>query len=276
MRTLVWLLLALNVAAAALGIAGFAVPAAAPTAQPASAPDARRLQLLSELSTLPPRFDVPTEELTGGEVAITPPAAAPAAADSAAPVKPSVPPPEPATSTPPPPAPVDMASAADNTDAAPDVAPSDTTDSTAARCFRTAALGAEDYQAGGAALREAGFGEVTLRAEGGARPRYWVYWDGKAAELEAVEARLKSAGVRDWYRTRGPDGATRLSMGVYGQADGARRRQRELAAKGVQAAIAESYRPPARLRWTVTATAAAVANARERLRDNGVSLEVCP
>lgn len=269
MKTLVWLLLALNVVAAALGIAGFALPAAAPPAEPPAAPDARRLQLLSELPTLPPRLDVPAAaELTGGEVAITPPAIAPvpAAADSSAPVEQSVPPT----------APVDMASAADNSGAEPDTAPGDTTDSTTARCFRTAVLGAEAYQASGVALREAGFGEAALRAEGGARPRYWVYWDGKAAELEAVEARLKSAGARDWYRTRGPDGATRLSMGVYGQADGARRRQRELAAKGVQAAIAESYRPPARLRWTVTATAAAVADARGRLNAKGVSLEACP
>jgi hypothetical protein len=278
MRTLVWLLVALNVAAAALGIAGLAVPAAPPAAEPQPAPDARRLQLLSELPALPPRLDATAAELTGGEVAITPPVEAPrpAEADPSVPVGQSAPLPEPASSAPPSPVPVDTAGAQDAVGAVPVAAPSDAADSTTARCFRTAVLGAEAYQAGGAALREAGFGEPALRAEGGARPRYWVYWDGKAADLDAVEARLKSAGVRDWYRTRGPDGATRLSMGVYGQADGARRRQRDLAAKGVQAAIAESYRPPARLRWTVTATAAAVADARDRLGGKGVSLEACP
>jgi hypothetical protein len=280
MRTLVWLLLALNVAAAALGIAGFRLPAASPPPEPAASPNARRLQLLSELPTLPPRLDGPAAaELTGGEVAITPPAsaAAPAPGDApaSAPVVESVPlPREPASSALPTPSPTETASAPGDTGAAAAV-PGDVAEGASARCFRTGVLGVDSYQAGGAALREAGFGEPVLRPEGGARPRYWVYWDGAAADLEAVEARLKSAGGRDWYRTRSPDGATRLSMGVYGQADGARRRQRELAAKGVQTAVAESYRPPARLRWTVTATAAAVASARERLLAKGVSLEAC-
>jgi hypothetical protein len=274
MRTLVWLLLALNVAAAALGIAGFTWPATSPPAEPPTAADAKRLQLLSELPTLPPRLGGPAAaELTGGEVAITPPASAPAPspADASVPVVQSAPPPPaPASVAPPPPSSTEAANAPSEVGAAPGVA------ADGAGCFRTAVLGADAYQAGGAALREAGFGEPVLHPEGSARARYWVYWDGTAVELEAVEARLKSAGVRDWYRTRGPDGATRLSMGVYGQADGARRRQRELAAKGVQTAIGESFRPPARLRWTVTATAAAVADARERLHAKGVSLEACP
>jgi hypothetical protein len=279
MKILVWLLLALNVAAAAFGIAGFAVPAPIPPAEPPAAPDARRLQLLSELPALPPRLDgMAAAELTGGEVSIEPSAssAAPAPPQASPPAVQSAPPPEPAASEPPVPAPVDTASAPGNAHTALEATPGDAADGTTARCFRTDVLGADAYQAGGAALREAGFGEPVLRAEGGARPRYWVYWDGPAAELEAVEARLKSASLRDWYRTRGPDGATRLSMGVYGQADGARRRQRELAAKGVQTAIGESYRPPARLRWTVTATAVAVADAHDRLHAKGVSLEACP
>jgi hypothetical protein len=121
-----------------------------------------------------------------------------------------------------------------------------------------------------------GLGEPVLQAQDRARSRHWVYWTGTADAATQIEERLQAAGVRDWYRLRAADGTVRISLGVYGQADGARRRQRELAAKAIQTQISERYAPQARLRWTVTATAAAVAAASDSLRAQGLQLEACP
>ncbi len=146
----------------------------------------------------------------------------------------------------------------------------------AAVCYRTAALPGDAYEAAGALLRQAGLGEPVLQAQDRARSRHWVYWTGTADAVADVEERLRAAGMRDWYRLRAADGMVRLSLGVYGQAEGARRRQRELAAKAIQTQISERYAPQARLRWTVTTSAAAVAAASDGLRAQGLQLEACP
>ena len=303
MRTVSWVLLALNGLLAMVCVAGFSLPPAPMAELPAPAPSAKPLQLLSELPILPPRLDslpaadepspgapqvgdLPLDEAPPVQIPIAEPQIAtstslPAArspgpvavqvdtqAETAAPGSPPAPEPVsaklPATASAPPvearPAPIL---------AGPPVADG-------AVCYRTAALGGDAYEAAGQALRDAGLGEPVLQPQDRARPRHWVYWTGAADEQAGIEERLKAAGVRDWYRLRAADGMVRISLGVYGQADGARRRQRELAAKGIQTQITERYTPQARLRWSVTAQAAAVAAARDSLQGQGVRLEACP
>lgn len=143
-------------------------------------------------------------------------------------------------------------------------------------CYRTAALSGDAYKAAAASLRTAGFDMPDLQPQNSARPRYWVYWAGTVDEVGDVEAQLKAAAVRDWYRMRAPGREARLALGVFGQRDGALRRQRALAAAGVQAQIDERYAPQAMLRWTVNATPAQVAAASPGLADKGVRLERCP
>lgn len=296
MRTVLWLLLALNGLVAAIWLAGFSVPPQ-PVAEPTvRAPSTKSLQLLGELPALPPRLDslpadygmAPGALEEGGlppaePPAVEIPAAEPQIARSisqpavqspeplAAGVKEAPVPGPPTVATPP------VASAPEppmEAMAAPVATELPVGDG--AVCYRTAALAGDTYEAGGMALREAGLGEPTLQPQEPARPRHWVYWTGAADELASIEERLKAAGVRDWYRLRAADGMLRISLGVYGQADGARRRQRDLAAKAIQAQISERYTPQARLRWTFTAHPAAVAAAKDRLQNQGVRLEPCP
>lgn len=138
-------------------------------------------------------------------------------------------------------------------------------------CYRTAAVAPDANERIGAAVREAKLGEPVLKSQG--RPRFWVYWGGSADAVAGVEERLKAAGVKDWYRVGGAD--TMISLGVYGQADGARRRQRELAAKAIQSRIDERYPPQARLHWQIMALPAAVDAAKADLERRGVRLEAC-
>ena len=286
MRILLWLLLALNGVAAALWLAGYAVPPSAPVAPPPLAPSAKPLQLLSELPALPQRLDAPPPSPSE---AVNPPVAAGAGADSPAPDgSPGVVAQQPvagephgeqaAVETPPGPVasvvPADEASSQLAAAAAADVPASEMAQDPV--CYRTPALSGDTYEAAGRALREGALGDPVLQPQAGARARYWVYWEGSAAQLEAVEARLKAAGIRDWYRLRGNGGKPLLSMGVYGQQEGARRRQSQLAAKDIPTRINADYRPQARLRWTVTTTEAAVQAARDRLQAQGVVLERCP
>lgn len=291
MRTMLWLLLLLNGVAAAVWMAGFSLPAR-PVAEPAApTPSAKRLQLLSELPAPPQRLDslpldgVMAADLTdpGSAIEVDTPAPEPAAAPVvepsivtlAAPVEAATEPSAPKRALP-------VTDTAPSTEpgstqlalSVPDMAAPPSGD--AAVCYRTAALAGDAYEAAGALLRQAGLGEAVLQPQDRARSRHWVYWTGSAAAATEVEERLRAAGVRDWYRLRGADGTVRISLGVYGQADGARRRQRELAAKAIQTQISERYAPQARLRWTVTATAAAVAAASDSLRAQGLQLEACP
>lgn len=296
MRTMLWLLLLLNGVAALVWMAGFSLPAR-PVAEPAApTPSAKRLQLLSELPAPPQRLDsLPldgvmaadvTDPGSAAEVDTPPPdlaagnllagtAVEPSIVTLAAPVEAAAEPSAPklalpVTDTPPS---TELASTQLGP-SAPDMATPPSAD--AAVCYRTAALAGDAYEAAGALLRQAGLGEVVLQPQDRARSRHWVHWTGSAAAAAEVEERLRAAGVRDWYRLRGADGTVRISLGVYGQADGARRRQRELAAKAIQTQISERYAPQARLRWTVTATAAAVAAASDSLRAQGLQLEACP
>lgn len=304
MKTVLWLLLALNGLAAAVWLAGFSVPPKPVAELTIPAPSAKPLQLLSELPALPPRLDtlpadygVPPDAPEEGGL---PPAQPPAVEvpGSPAPVaEPQVPQnaPLPVASSPAPdataaketpmPTPPDKAATAKPPVLADPEPPVDATatpvttglpvgDGTA--CYRTAALAGDVYEAAGTALREAGLGEPTLQPQDRARPRHWVYWAGAADELTSIEERLKAAGVRDWYRLRTDDGMLRISLGVYGQADGARRRQRELAAKAIQTQISEHYTPQARLRWTFTAQPATVDAVKDRLQGQGVRVEACP
>lgn len=282
MRKLPWLLLALNGVVAGLWLAGFAVPPSAPLAPPSLAPSAKSLQLLSELPSLPPRLDAPPPSPNDP---VSPQTVAPsgAADDGPGALAQQAVASEPhgeqaAVETPPSPvAPVVPAQEASSQLATP--AAADAPASGVAQgpvCYRTPELGGDAYEAAGRALREAALGDPVLQPQSGARARYWVYWEGSAAQVEAVEARLKAAGIRDWYRLRGNGGKSLLSMGVYGQQDGAQRRQSQLAAKDVPTQISARYRPQARLRWTVTTTAAAVQAARDRLQAQGVVLDSCP
>jgi hypothetical protein len=268
MRALTWLLLALNAIAAAVWLAGFELPPPAPAAPPPPSSGAKPLQLLSELPQLPPRL----EALPGdsGPAAASGDAAAPEPVELAVPADAggtliAVTPPADAP-------PVAAAAPADS----PAPAAANESPPPASACYRTAPLGADAYEDAGNALRAAGLGEPRLQPPARVRERYWVYWSGSAEQLDEVETKLKAAGLRDWYRQRGPGGELRLSLGVYGQLDSARRRQRELAARGIQAQISPRYPPQARLRWTITAAPATVEAARPRLQAQGVSLEPCP
>lgn len=286
MRTMLWLLLLLNGVLASLWMAGFSIPAR-PVAEPtAPTPSAKRLQLLSELPAPPQRLDsLPLDGVMAADVAApgsaveveTPapelaaaPAIEPSIVTLAAPVETATEPSAPKLAPPV----TETAPSAQLGPSAPDMATPPPAD--AAVCYRTAALAGDAYEAAGALLRQVGLGEPVLQAQDRARSRHWVYWTGTADAVTDVEERLRAAGVRDWYRLRAADGTVRISLGVYGQADGARRRQRELAAKGIQTQISERYAPQARLRWTVTATAAAVAAASDSLRAQGLQLEACP
>jgi hypothetical protein len=139
-------------------------------------------------------------------------------------------------------------------------------------CFRTAAFAPDAQQRVEAALRDAGFEQAVVKST--LRPRYWVYWTGAPGAAAGVEQALKAAGARDWYRVGGAREAT-ISLGVYGQVDGARRRQRQLAAYGVEAKVKERYAAQARLRWQVSASPVAVETAQEALKRQGVGLEAC-
>lgn len=263
MRTLTWLLLALNAIAAAAWLAGFELPAPAPAAPPAPS-GAKPLQLLSELPQLPPRLDA-----LPGEPEPATPAAAAAPVELAVPADVGA---QPIAVTPAVDSPPDAASAPADT---PAPAAADTP-APAPSCYRTAPLGTDAYEDAGNALRASGLGEPRLQPPARVRERYWVYWSGSAEQIGEVEARLKAAGLRDWYRQRGAGGELRLSLGVYGQLDSARRRQRELAARGIQAQISPRYPPQTRLRWVITAMPSAVEAARPRLQAQGVNLEPCP
>lgn len=291
MRTMLWLLLLLNAALASLWMAGFSVPAR-PVAEPtAPTPSAKRLQLLSELPAPPQRLDsLPldgvmaadvTDPGSAAEVDTPPPDLAAGNLLAATAVEPSIvtlaAPVETATEPSAPKLALPVTETAPSTKlgpSAPDMATPPPAD--AAVCYRTAALAGDAYEAAGALLRQVGLGEPVLQPQDRARSRHWVYWAGAADAATQVEERLQAAGVRDWYRLRAADGTVRISLGVYGQADGARRRQRELAAKAIQTQISERYAPQARLRWTTTATAAAVAAASDNLRAQGLQLEACP
>lgn len=308
MRIGMWLLLALNGLVAAVWLAGFSVPPKPVVEPPAPTPSAKSLQLLSELPALPPRLDTlpvdsgllrgtpgenvaspagaPVERpgvetpVAGPEIAVNGPApavrspallAAPAESTAPSTAAPSAAPAQAAPAEPPVPAvprPVVNTSAASVT--------VDLPSGGGPTCYRTALLAGDAYEAAGTALREADLGEPILQPQDRARPRYWVYWKGAPDELAGIEQRLKAIGVRDWYRLRAADGMPRLSLGVYGRMDGARRRQRELAAEAIQAQISARYPPQAKLRWTVVALPAAVEVAKDRLQGQGVRLEVCP
>ena len=286
MRTMLWLLLLLNGVLASLWMAGFSVPARPVAELTAPTPSAKRLQLLSELPAPPQRLDsLPLDGVMAADVAApgsaveveTPapelaaaPAIEPSIVTLAAPVETATEPSAPKLALP-------VTETAPSTKlgpSAPDTATPPPAD--AAVCYRTAALAGDAYEAAGALLRQVGLGEPVLQPQGRARSRHWVYWTGTADAVAQVEERLQAAGVRDWYRLRAADGTVRISLGVYGQAESARRRQRELAAKAIQTQISERYAPQVRLRWTVTATAAAVAAASDGLRAQGLQLEACP
>ncbi|MGE0810472.1 MAG: hypothetical protein AB7N69_07630 [Immundisolibacter sp.] len=324
MRLMLWSLLALNGVAAALWLAGVTVPAASRPAAPPPALAAKRLELLSELPSPPPRIGAQDDALPQSPA----PAlsqSAPAAAEGAAPpgdapqatkveddpdtavavppvddgVAPAPPAPS-ASSAPPsagatepaalPPAPkpeptpestpikpAATAVPAPATVAAP-ATPSGTSRAAAGTpdgvaCYRTAEFAPDARERIAGALQTAGLAPADLKSS--LRPRYWVYWRGAPGAVAKVEQALKSGGVKDWYRV----GATPdviISLGVYGQAEGARRRQRELAAKGVEATVAERYAQAARQRWQVKASAASVESARATLVGAGVRLEACP
>ncbi len=300
MRMAMWVLLALNGLAAAVWLAGVSVPPRSVVELTVSSPSAKPLQLLSELPALPPRLDMPPVDsgvmsgmpgegaaaapetsgiqapVAGSQIAVTAPLPAAESPAQAAPVAESIPTTRPA-------APAEAQPAQASAPAVPEppadasVAPV-TTDQPAPdspTCYRTAALSGDTYEAAGTALRAADLGEPALQPQDRARPRYWVYWAGAADELAGIEERLKAAGVRDWYRLRAADGMPRISLGVYGQADGARNRQRELAGKAIQAQISSRYPPQAKLRWTVLASPALVEAAKDRLQGQGVRLEPC-
>lgn len=286
MRTMLWLLLLLNGVLALVWMAGLSVPAR-PMAEPtAPTPSAKRLQLLSELPAPPQRLDsLPLDGVMAADVTdpgsavevdtpapelVAAPAVEPSVVTLTAPVETATEPGAPKLALP-------VTETAPSTKlgpSAPDTATPPPAD--VAVCYRTAALAGDAYEAAGALLRQVGLGEPVLQPQDRARSRHWVYWTGAADAATQVEERLQAAGVRDWYRLRAADGTVRISLGVYGQADGARRRQRELAAKAIQTQISERYAPQARLRWTVTATAAAVAAASDGLRAQGLQLEACP
>lgn len=309
MKIMLWSLLALNGVAALLWMAGVTVPATSRPQAPPPALAAQRLELLSELPVPPARLAESDDELPpsiaptdGPTPAIVPdtpqadaaaaPAPASAAAPSGAPVAATgaaggeaasspvagvespveVTPPAPQAAPPP----ADVAQPSQNSPPADASAPPAdavaVAPGTAPTCFRTPEFAPDARERVEGALRGAGFEQVALKSS--VRPRYWVYWSGTPGAAGQVEQALKTAGVRDWYRVGGGRDAT-ISLGVYGQMDGARRRQRELAAKGIQATVGERYAAQARLHWQVTAPAAAVESARAQLERQRVSLKAC-
>lgn len=291
MRTMVWVLLLLNGVVAAVWLSGVTVPAAAPQTLSLSGSESAPLRLLSELPQPPRLLDIaepgdgviadsdPVEQGQGlvAEVHASPVAAAavPTVASAAAEA------PEPTSATaqgsaeqPDATEPVDETPAAASSHVDPDQESGAAV--TGPVCYRTAALSGDVYQAAGASLRAAGFDTLDVQPLNGARPRYWVYWSGDVAQVGAVEARLRSAAVRDWYRMRMPGREARLALGVYGQMSGARSRQRALAGKGVQAQVDERYAPQASLRWVVHAAPAQVESVEAGLIADGVRLERCP
>lgn len=317
MRLMLWSLLALNGVAAALWLAGVTVPAASRPAAPPPALAAKRLELLSELPSPPPRIstaddglpqspgpslwestpaapetaappdDAPqapkVEDDPGTAVAVPRVDDAVAPSPSASSAPPSAGATEPAALAPAPkpePKPIEPVATtvpAPATVAAP-AAPSGTSTAAAGMpdgvaCYRTAEFAPDARERIAGALQKAGLAPADLKSS--VRPRYWVYWSGGPGAVGGVEQALKAGGVKDWYRV-GAQPAMIISLGVYGQADGARRRQRELAAKGVEATVAERYAQAARQRWQVKASAASVESARATLAGAGVRLEACP
>lgn len=325
MRLMLWSLLALNGVAAALWLFGITVPG---TSRPAAEPPAltaRRLELLSELPSPPPRLGAQGEALSQPPEALspqstpladataTPPAAAPDVPESAdvgavdtpapaaddavlaaAPVSPPVngteapaakkaPAPQPQPESKPEPTPVAAASPVATVAATPVAAqnpPAPGGESATAgdapdrvACYRTAEFAPNAKERIEATLQKAGLTPTDLKSS--VRPRWWVYWTGAPAAADHVEQLLKAAGVKDWYRVSSGRETT-LSLGVYGQVEGARRRQQELAVKGIQATVAERYAAQARQRWLVRAPSAAVESARATLASGGVQLEACP
>lgn len=325
MRLMLWSLLALNGVAAALWLAGVTVPAASRPAPPPPALAAKRLELLSELPSPPPRIGAQDDELPqspapalsqsapaaaegaappgdapqatrveddpGTAMALPPvdDAVAPAPSASSAPPSvgatepaalPPAPKPEPKSEPTPESTPIKPAATAvpaTATVAAP-ATPSGTSRAAGGTpdgvaCYRTAEFAPDARERIAGALLTAGLAPADLKSS--VRPRYWVYWRGGPGAVGEVEQALKSGGVKDWYRVgAAPD--VIISLGVYGQAEGARRRQRELAAKGVEATVAERYAQAARQRWQVKASAASVESARATLAGAGVRLEACP
>jgi hypothetical protein len=311
MKIVLWWLLALNGLAAAVWLSGFDWPAASRPEPAAPTLAAKRLELLSELPSLPPRIDEQSEmsahrgdgpdavaqPVTEPPVPETSAADAPGATTDTAPPAPPVPgapqgepladaasaAPQAATEGPETASAPAMPSAALD-DGATASTPSalgttSVTDANVAAeqdapvCHRTAAVAPEAKDRIGAAVRGAKLGEPVLKSS--LRPRYWVYWSGASADASSVEEALKAAGVKDWYRVGGASKAM-ISLGVYGQDERARRRQRELAAKAIQATVEQRYPATARLRWQITARPSSVAAAAADLARAGVRLERCP
>lgn len=319
MRLMLWVLLALNGVAAALWLAGVKVPAASHPAAEPPALSAKRLELLSELSSPPPRLgaqddamqqspqalsreSTPDADETGAQATAAAPEApksedAVAAVTSALAIDKAVPPPvdgsgpaaapaqpapepqpvpKPATPEPPiaPTAAVAPAPAAAQAPAVLGGEPATAAEAPdRVACYRTTEFAPDARERVEAALQEAGLTPADIKSS--VRPRYWVYWSGAPAAAGEVEQALKAAGVKDWYRVGSGREAT-ISLGVYGQMDGARRRQRELAGKGIQAEVAERYAPQARQRWQLKATRSTVESAKATLARAGVRLEACP
>ena len=312
MRIMIWSLLALNGMVAALWLSGATVPVVSRPAASPPALTAKRLELLSELPSPPHRLGAQNDERpqqAATALQESSPAAANGAAQFSTPVESAAPEDSPgaaeaaprAQDTPPPamsgspaslsagagdpvaqqmpPQPIKSASAAApgpaavDTPAAPSTAPAAAdVEPDGAACFRTAEFAPDARERIAAALQEAGLRPADLKSS--VRPRYWVYWSGAPGAATNVERALKAAGLKDWYRVGGAREAT-ISLGVYGQAAGARRRQSQLAARGVEAAVAERYAAAARLRWQVNASTAAVESARAELEGAGVRLESC-
>lgn len=311
MKILLWWLLALNGLAAAVWLSGFDWPAASRPEPAAPTLAATRLELLSELPSLPPRIDEQSEMSAhsgDGPDAVAQPVTDPPVPETSAADAPGAPKteaPPPATPVPGAPqgepladaasdapqaavgpetasAPAIPAAAVDDSataSAPPALGTTSVTDANVAAeqdapvCHRTAAVAPEAKDRIGAAMRDANLGEPVLKSS--VRPRYWVYWIGAPADAPGVEEALKAAGVKDWYRVGGASKAT-ISLGVYGQDERARRRQRELAAKAIQATVEQRYPAKARLHWQITARPSSVAAAAADLTRAGVRLERCP
>jgi hypothetical protein len=312
MKIVLWWLLALNGLAAAVWLSGFDWPAASRPEPAAPTLAAKRLELLSELPSLPPRIDEQSEMSAhrgDGPDAVAQPVTEPPVPETSAADAPGAPTTDTAPPAPPVPGAPQGEPLADAASAAPQAAtegpetasapampsaalddgatastPSalgttSVTDANVAAeqdapvCHRTAAVAPEAKDRIGAAVRGAKLGEPVLKSS--LRPRYWVYWSGASADASSVEEALKSAGVKDWYRVGGASKAM-ISLGVYGQDERARRRQRELAAKAIQATVEQRYPATARLRWQITARPSSVAAAAADLARAGVRLERCP
>lgn len=292
MRAMVWILLVLNGLVAVAWLSGVAVPAAATEEQSLRGDTAVPLRLLSELPHAPRLLDrsLPAVAQSGEPVSVGSDGAAPPVAQAAetpeiteaaglaeaseavvAPVSD-----EPIVAPVSGPAQQAMAEVPGSEADPPAVgAPPGGAGPGEPVCYRTADLAGDAYQAAGERLRAAGFDALDLQPQNRARPRYWVYWSGTVDQVGAVEARLKTAGIDDWYRMRVPGRQARVALGVYGNKEGARRRQRALAGQGVQAQVEERYAAQASLRWVWRALPARVEAVEADLAGQGVRLERC-